>query len=116
MAKKSAKKSPEMTAKRRRSLPASKMGLPKLGKYPVDTPARARNAKSRVAAAYKKGEVTEAQMKKVVRAADKVLGGTKAEKKARASAAEIKKKAGKPAKLKPASKKPNPAIAAKKKR
>jgi hypothetical protein len=113
-------KSPELTAAKRRALPAAKFGLPALGKYPVDTPARARNAKARVAQALQKGEITPADAKKVVAKADAVLGGGSKAKTARMGPAEIIKSAkkaagGKLPKPKPAAKMPNPAMAKKKK-
>lgn len=40
--------SSKMTARRRRSLPKSKFGLPSKRKYPIDTKGRARNALARV--------------------------------------------------------------------
>jgi len=43
----SRRKSPKMTAKRRKSLPKSKFALPGR-RYPIDTPGRARSALSRV--------------------------------------------------------------------
>lgn len=41
-------RSPKMTAKKRRSLPKSSFGVPSRRAYPLDTPARARNALARV--------------------------------------------------------------------
>lgn len=116
------KKSPEMTAARRRNLPAKKMGLPALAKYPVDTPARAANAKARVAQALRKGEITPADAKRVIAKADKVLGGPPKKKAERKGPAEIIKGAkkatgGKLPAPKPVAKTPNPAkMAGKKKR
>lgn len=115
------KKSPKMTAARRRNLPAAKMGLPEKGKYPVDTPERAANAKARVAQALRKGEITEADAKKVIAKADKALGGGKKKKAARKGATEIvsgakKASGGKLPKTKAAARKPNPAMAAKRRK
>jgi hypothetical protein len=113
-------KSPAMTAARRRKLPAKKFGLPEKGKYPVDTPARARNAKARVAQALRDGEITPADAKKVIAKADAVLGGGAKAKAGRMGPAEIikaakKAKGGKLPAVKPVAKKPNPAMMAKKK-
>ena len=111
----------KMTAKKRRSLKASEFGLPKLGKYPIDTPARARNAKARAAQEFEKGNLSKKQLDKIVRRADAKLGGTKAEKKARAKVADIvegakARRGGKPPVLKPAkAREVAPAIKAKKK-
>lgn len=105
-----------MTAERRRELPAAKMGLPALGKYPVDTPERAKNAKARAAQALRKGEITQAQLEQVVKKADATLGGSKKQKAERVSAGDIVKKAkaeGPLPKPKAAAKKPNPAMAKK---
>jgi hypothetical protein len=106
-------KSPPMTAAKRRDLPASKMGLPALGKYPVDTPERAANAKARAAQALRKGEITKPQLEQVVAKANKALGG-----KDRPGAGAIVAKAkaeGSIPKPKAQAKKPNPALAVKKK-
>lgn len=43
------KKSPKLTAARRKKLPASSFGIPSKKAYPLDTPGRARSALSRVA-------------------------------------------------------------------
>lgn len=42
------RKSPKMTAARRRRLGTKSFGVPKQRKYPIDTPGRARNALARV--------------------------------------------------------------------
>jgi hypothetical protein len=66
--------------KKRSSIPKSKFALPKgsgpdTGKnqYPVDTTARAQNAKARAAQQYKKGNLTKSQKDKVVRKANAKL-------------------------------------------
>ena len=111
--KKSAKKKP-ITAAARRKVPAAKMGLPDLGKYPVNTKGRAAAAKGRVSEALGKGNVTATQAKKVVAKADAELGKPKQGSKRKPFMAMIgaAKKAGggklpKPTK---ASKTKNPAI------
>ncbi len=114
------KKPPKMTAARRRKLPAKKMGLPDLGKYPVDTPARARNAKARAAQEFEKGNLSKSQLDDVVRKAEAVIGGSPAKKAARKTAPEIAKAATKRKGATPkvkaggTAKKPNPAMAKKK--
>lgn len=115
------KKSPKMTAARRGSLPAAKMGLPKLGKYPVDSPARAANAKARAAQMLSEGKISPADAKRVIAKAEKALGGGKAAKAKRKGPTEIVKAAkkragGKLPALKPVAKKPHPGMAKKSKR
>lgn len=60
------------TAKRKK-LKKTQFALPKERKYPIDTPKRAANAKSRATQQYKKGKLTKAQRDKVHKRADKVL-------------------------------------------
>jgi hypothetical protein len=112
------KGSPKMTAARRRDLPADKMGLPELGKYPVDTPKRAGAAKARVSGELKKGNVTPTQAKKVVSKADKALPKAKKGSKRKGVMAMIgaaKKGSGKMPPATKAARKVNPAMKAKKK-
>ena len=65
---------PELSEKKRDSLPKSKFGLPEERKYPMPDKAHARNAKSRAAQQEKKGTITSAEEKKIDRKADRVLG------------------------------------------
>lgn len=70
-------KSPKMTAARRNSLPASKMGLPDQGKFPVDTPGRAANAKARATQQVKKGNMSPSAKNKVDAKANQTLRSAK---------------------------------------
>lgn len=75
------KKMAKLTSARRNKLPKSKFALPaKKGprggsrsRYPVDTPARARNAKARAAQQFNRGNLSASQEHKVFAKADKVL-------------------------------------------
>jgi hypothetical protein len=62
-----------LSAKRRKRLPASKFALPKQRKFPVDTPARAANAKARATQGVKKGTLSKSAAAKVRARANKVL-------------------------------------------
>jgi len=66
--------SPEMTAKRRASLPKSKFGLPGSRRYPVDTPGRAANAKARATQQVAKGNLSESSAAQIRAKANRVLG------------------------------------------
>jgi hypothetical protein len=68
------KRSPKMTAKRRRSLPKSKFGLPGSRKYPMDTPGRAANAKARATQQYKKGRISASTKNRIHAKANRILG------------------------------------------
>jgi hypothetical protein len=68
------RKSPKMTAKRRRSLPKSKFGLPGKRKYPMDTRGRAANAKARSTQQYKKGRISKSTRDRIHAKANRVLG------------------------------------------
>lgn len=66
--------------KKRSSIPKSKFALPKgsgpdksKNQYPVDTKARARNAKARASAQYNKGKLSKSQRDKVYRKANAKL-------------------------------------------
>jgi hypothetical protein len=63
----------KLTAARRRKLPSSKFALPGSRKYPVDTRARAANAKARSSQAYKKGRISKSTRDRVHGRANKVL-------------------------------------------
>lgn len=68
----------KLTAKRRNALPKGKFALPgKNGqpdKYPVDTKARAVDAKGRATQQVAKGKLSPAKAAKIRHAADAVLG------------------------------------------
>ena len=64
-----------LTAKKRNALPASKFALPAERKYPVDTPARAANAKARATQQVAKGNLAPSTAKKIDAKANKVLRG-----------------------------------------
>ena len=61
-----------ITAAKRASLPKSKFGLPAQEKYPVDTVARARNAKARASQQVGKS-ITPAQKNQIDRKANPVI-------------------------------------------
>lgn len=60
-------------AKKRKSLPKSKFALPGSRKYPVDTKARAANAKARATQQHKKGKISASTKAKIHAKANKVL-------------------------------------------
>jgi hypothetical protein len=62
-----------MDAKKRNNLPASKFGEPGKRKYPVDTRARAANAKARATQMVNKGKLSESAKDKIDAKANKVL-------------------------------------------
>jgi hypothetical protein len=64
---------PELSEKKRDSLPESKFGLPDERKYPMPDKSHARNAKARAAQQVKKGNLTKAEEKKIDRKADRIL-------------------------------------------
>lgn len=66
-----------MKAKKRKSLPKSEFALPGSRKYPVDTKARAANAKSRASAQAKKGKISKSTKAKIFAKANRVLGKKK---------------------------------------
>lgn len=55
----------KLTSKQRNKLPKSDFGLPSERKYPVDTKARAANAKARAQQQYDRGELTKSQLKRI---------------------------------------------------
>lgn len=67
----------KLTPKRRRNLPKSKFALPGQRKYPVDTKARAANAKGRAKQQLKRGNLSPSGYKRVVAAANKRLKKSK---------------------------------------
>jgi hypothetical protein len=60
-------------AKKRNSLKKSQFGLPGSRKYPVDTKARARNAKARAAQQVKAGNLSKSSQAKINAKANKRL-------------------------------------------
>lgn len=58
---------------RRNKLPKSKFGLPGQRKYPMDTKARAANAKARATQQFKKGNLSKSAMQRIKARANKVL-------------------------------------------
>jgi hypothetical protein len=63
----------ELTTKSRKALPKEKFALPATRQYPVDTPARAANAKARATQMVNAGKLSPAQKAKIDAAANKVL-------------------------------------------
>lgn len=68
------KSSKSMSASKRKSLPKSQFGLPGSRRYPVDTKARARNAKARAAQQVKQGNLSKSSQAKINAAANRKLG------------------------------------------
>lgn len=64
---------PELSEKRRDSMPSSTFGLPEERKYPMPDKAHARNAKARASQQKEKGNLTAAEKRRIDRKADKVL-------------------------------------------
>lgn len=64
----------KLTSATRKKIPKSNFGLPGERKYPVDTRARAINAKARATQQVKKGDLSESSEEKIDRKANKVLG------------------------------------------
>lgn len=62
-----------MKAAQRNKLPASQFGLAGERKYPVDTPARAANAKARATQMEHRGIISEAQKETIDRKANAKL-------------------------------------------
>jgi hypothetical protein len=63
-----------LTARRRKKLPKSKFALPGSRKYPVDTKARAANAKGRATQMYKRGRISKSTRDRIHAKANRVLG------------------------------------------
>jgi hypothetical protein len=61
----------------RKKLKKSQFGLPGARKYPVDTKARAANAKARAKQQLNKGKLSKSAYSKIVSKANKVMGKTK---------------------------------------
>ncbi len=81
MARRRRRKSPKLTAKKRRRLPKKSFGLPGKRKYPMDTRGRAANAKARATQQYKKGKISKATRDRIHAKANRKLGKTKRKKK-----------------------------------
>jgi hypothetical protein len=64
---------PELTERKRDSLPDSKFGLPDEHKYPMPDKSHARNAKARASQQEKKGNLTATEKRKIDRKADRIL-------------------------------------------
>ena len=64
----------KLTAKKRNNLPQAKFALPGSRKYPVDTPARAANAKARATQQVAKGNLAPSTAAKIKTRANRVLG------------------------------------------
>ncbi len=67
----------KLTSKSRNKLPKSEFALPDEKKYPVDTKARAINAKARATQMVNKGKLSESSKAKIDKKADRVLDGGK---------------------------------------
>lgn len=65
----------KLNAKRRNALPKSDFSLPDSRKYPVDTKARAANAKARATQMENKGKLSESAKSKIDAKANRVLDG-----------------------------------------
>ena len=73
----------ELSETKRENLPASEFGLPEKahtkaqkkqsGNYPMPDKSHARNAKARAAQQRKAGNLTESELKRIDRKADKIL-------------------------------------------
>ena len=63
----------KLNAKRRNSLPASEFALPESRKYPVDTKARAANAKARATQMENKGKLSASSRAKIDAKANRIL-------------------------------------------
>ena len=63
----------KLDAKKRNALPKSEFALPESRKYPVDTKARAANAKARASEMEHKGKLSSSSKAKIDAKADKIL-------------------------------------------
>lgn len=63
----------KLTTKKRNSLPKSEFGEPESRKYPVDTKARAANAKARATQMVDKGKLSVSAKSKIYTKANKIL-------------------------------------------
>lgn len=71
-----------LKAAKRNKLKSSSFGLPGSRKYPMPDKAHAANAKARATQMVKKGKLSSSQKAKIDAKANKVLGKSKAKKKA----------------------------------
>jgi hypothetical protein len=67
----------KLDTKERKKLPKSEFALPESRKYPVDTKARAANAKARASEMANKGKLSISAKTKIDAKANKVLGKKK---------------------------------------
>jgi hypothetical protein len=67
----------KITTKARNKLPADKFAEPKDRKYPVDTRARAANAKSRASEMVNKGKLSQSSEAKIDAKANRILAKKK---------------------------------------
>jgi hypothetical protein len=63
----------KLTESQRKRIPASKFGEPKERKYPMPDRSHAANAKARASQQVKKGNLSEAEKRKIDAKADKIL-------------------------------------------
>jgi hypothetical protein len=63
----------DITTKKRATLKASQFGLPNTRQYPLDTPKRAANAKSRAKEQLDAGNLSQVQYKQIVSRANAAL-------------------------------------------
>lgn len=63
-----------LSAAQRRRIPASQFGEPGSRKYPMPDDSHAANAKSRAKQQLKRGNLSEAQYRRIVAKADRKLG------------------------------------------
>jgi hypothetical protein len=67
----------KLNAKRRNDLPKSEFALPESRKYPVDTKARAANAKARATQMENKGKLSSSSKAKIDAKANRILDSGK---------------------------------------
>jgi hypothetical protein len=67
----------KLTSSRRKKLPAKKFALSGSRKYPIDTRARAANAKARATQQFKKGKISKSTRDRIHAAANKKLYGSR---------------------------------------
>lgn len=63
----------KLTTKARKKIPASKFGLPKSRKYPMQNKSHAANAKARATQMVKAGKLSSSQKSKIDAKANKIL-------------------------------------------
>ena len=64
----------ELTAKKRKKIPASKFGLPGSRKYPMPDRSHAANAKARATQMVKRGKLSSGAAAKIRAKANRILG------------------------------------------